>query len=207
MPEEEVKAPTKRRKVGYALAQAILSIHERKKLSHYCNYAAVAARYDLSEATLKSAYSKWLHGHIDLGIVDMSPEEKAIDLRATHSKTLELVNRHLNLLLVHYERSIFDEENATKKDGKGGRTPTDKIGRHSPITFLSRELMKVLGLRAITEKGFDSFLAAIEEGRRKPGEKQAKVPNPDHPAPIDVQTHVITATDEQRMIEALRGDG
>jgi len=200
-PKKRKPAVPPRRRVDYEIAKAILVVHERKKMSHYCGYKEIAEAHKLPIGTLKSAYCRWLKGEIDLGVVEASPGELKMDQRLQHSKTLELVNRHLSVLLKHYEQAIETEENRAR----GRLNKLRPLSQKGQLVFLSRELLKLIGMRTVTEKGYDSFLAAIEEARTLREKPVAQ--NPEHPAPIDVQMSITNANDEQRALEALRGNG
>lgn len=191
----------KKRKVGFQIAQAILAVHERKKLGRMCNYKVIAARYNVSWDGLKNVYSKWLKGEIDLGIVAPSREDRAMDMREQHAKTLELCARHTALLLVHWEGAIYSAEDTLGVKGKGAHkryVPKEKLRENEELSYLAREIRKLIELRTIAEKGYNS---ALEESQaRRAPEKDV---NPAHPAPIEVQTHVITTNDVQRALAAL----
>lgn len=200
--EHEEDAPPKRkRRVSIELAQAIMCIHERKKISFHVDYEEVSTRFGVAHNTLKSAYSLWRKGLIDLGPVEQSPSDRALDLRMQHAKTLELVNRHLSLVLVHYEGAINTAERKVNPPQGRGKpaVSTGKLTHRSELTFLSRELFKMLSLRRYSEDGYNSYLAELT-----PAKMPEKSINPDNPVPVDVQTKIIRVSNEQRALEALR---
>lgn len=201
---ETQKKPVKAgmRRVSFNIAQGILAVHERKKLGHYVSYKQIAERFGINANGLKQAFSHWKHGRVDLGIASPDPEHHRMDLRVQHEKTRDLVNRHHALLLIHYEGALYTAEDKLGTTGKGAHkrmTAGSALDPKGELTFLARELSKIIALRNQVEEGYNS---ALDELRPK-AEKLAGKPNPDHPAPIDVQTHVITASDEQRAIAAL----
>lgn len=199
----ETVSKVKKRKVSFAHAKAILDVHERKKVGHYCDYKSIAARYQISANGLRHVYCKFLKGEVDLGVIEDFTPERIIDKRAQHAKTLELVTRHMDLVLIHYEGAIFSGEDQIEQTGKKGykkKKAREKIHERHELCFLSKELMKLMHMRKVAEDGYASFLED-----RNPPEKTI-TPKEGHPASIDVQTHVITANDEQRAIEALSKD-
>jgi hypothetical protein len=194
----------KKRKVGFQLAQALLCVNERKKHNYHVDYKSVAARFQVSPEGLRVAYCQWKRGDIDLGIAEQTEAERAVDLRMQHVRTLELVNRHVALVLVHYEGALVAAEEHLRETGTGTRrgkkvTVVSPLDPRGELNFLSTKLARLLTLRAQSEEGYNSYLEALTPQRHV--EKQI---NPQHPAPIDVQTHVITANDEQRGLEILR---
>lgn len=200
-PPEKTVGPVKKRRVSFHIAKAILQIHERKKLGRYCDYKSVARAHKMSPGGLRQAYCHFLQGKIDLGVMEDLAPQKRIDKREMHAKTLELVNRHMDVLLVHYEGAIQSaEKNLELKGTQKSRqlVANETLSVRHELVILSGQLSKLLHVREQAEEGYNSFLEEVNRTIEKP----IKVKE-GHPAPIDVQTHVITANDEQRAIEAL----
>lgn len=190
LPTAGLPAQPKRRKVGFKLKMALLEVIERKQINYMIDYKAIAARHQTTNSTLRGYYRDWKRGLIDLG-EPITAEEKQIDARVMHERTIHLLKRHQAILIRYYEGALFATEDAASKKE---RDAFEKYGLPKLLTQLSR----VMELKAKAEHGYNTIL---EDGMmlRAAGEK------PVLPAKVtDIQaTSIVTANDEERALKAL----
>lgn len=191
--EPTIPPPKAKRKPGFKHKMALIEIIERKRLSDRVDYKAVAARHGLSQMVLRQLYSQWQRGMVDLG-EPQSAEEKQIDARVQHEKTLQLLKRYQAVILNGFEGLIFAAEDEATK---GKPLAWKKLGLPSVV----RELKEIMAIRKEAEKGYN---AVLEEEMMRQKSVTPTLPAPVSPTTVDVQARVVSATDEQRAMEAFQ---
>jgi hypothetical protein len=183
-----------KRKIGFKQKMALLAVIERKRIGDRVDYKAIAARTGVPQGSIRQLYSQWTKGTIDLGD-PTTPEEKAIDARVQHERTIELLRRYKALILNGFEATLLDSED----DMTNGK-PHGWKERGMPAIL--RELKSVTDLETLHEKGYNSILDDAMAARNRETKALA-----DSPVPIEVQTQVIHANDEEKAMAALREHG
>lgn len=189
-----IEPPKAKRKPGFKHKMALIEIIERKRLSDRVDYKAVAARHGISNLVLRQLYSQWQRGLVDLG-EPQSQEEKQIDQRVQHERTLHLLKRYQALVVNGFEGLIYAAEDAATK-GKPSAWKT--LG----LPAVVRELKAIMDIRKDAEKGYN---AVLEEEMTRRGVLKSATPALPHT--VDVQTRVVSATDEQRAMDAFTANG
>jgi hypothetical protein len=194
MPEDlpKTEQPPERKKVkpSHSSKMALLEVIERKKREDRVDYRTISQKHGVSCNSLRKLWVFFKRGQIDFG----RPEtlmEKEVDARVQHERKMNLLRRHLELLLNVYEGQIFKAGDAVVK--KNAVQAYEKVG----LQKILRELKTLSDLIGVTEKG---YLAIIDEynAAHAAQEKQATA----RPV-MDVETKVSSATDEHRALQAL----
>lgn len=186
---KESPAPVKKRVVGYKTKMALLEVIERKRLTERVDYKAIAIRHDTTANALRQVYKQYKDGKVDLGEPG-TPEERQIDARMQHEKTLILIRRYKALILHGFEGSILSAEDAMTN---GDKEAWKKV---SPLL---KELKTVTDIQALHEKGYASILEDMLAQRERAEKKLT-----DAPLTVETETKILHANDEERALAALR---
>lgn len=187
--EVESPAPVRKRVVGYKTKMALLEVIERKRLTERVDYKAIAIRHDTTANALRQVYKQYKDGKVDLGEPG-TPEERQIDARMQHEKTLILIRRYKALILHGFEGSILSAEDAMTN---GDKEAWKKV---SPLL---KELKTVTDIQALHEKGYASILEDLLANRERAEKKLT-----DSPLTVETETKILHANDEERALAALR---
>lgn len=189
-PEETPKRPKKKRKVSFRIKMALLDVIERKRIGSRVDYKAIGHRHRVPHMSLRKTYSEYARGWVDLGD-PITVEEKAIDARLQHEKTLQLVRRYKALLLTSFEAVLLEAED---KASNGNVMFWKK-----DMPFLLRELKDVTTIQSLHEKGYASILEdMMAMSQRQEKAVGGKVVD-------QAETRVIHANDEAHALAVLSG--
>lgn len=198
MTEESIplpKRPKEMRRVGFQLKLALHAVKERKDLGEYhVDYRTIAQRFGVKTETLRKYWHLHKRGLIDWGEPE-NESEIQITSQAEMEKLLRLATKHHRLLLREYEALIYAAEDETDGAKLAERT--------AALDKCVKKLGGVFGFRLIAEKGFSNVLEEIV-ARRLRTEKALQ--GKDKTVTADVRTEIVTMSDEDRALRALRGD-
>lgn len=180
----------KQRVVGFKTKMALLEVIERKRLSDRVDYAAISARTHVSCGALRRVYMQWKRGEVDIGD-PTTPEEKQIDARMQHERSIILLRRYKALVLNGFEGALL----ASEDDMSNGK-PKGYVERGMPAMI--RELQSLTQLQMLHEKGYMSVLEDLMAQRQRE-EKQLTAA----PLTPETVTQIIHANDEEKARAAL----
>lgn len=192
------------RRVGVNLRLAVQMYHQRKQLNYQVNGKEIARRFGVSWEGLRTVYSKYTRGELDLG-VPQTPMELKIAERDQHEQAREVVNQHISYVLEQYRKCLVRVESLGsvvvkfRDETKRGEREGKIEDLNKKLSFLRKELAGLTTLKSAQNEGYASYLEDLAASLHK------ELPaNPNVPIPKEQQTSILRMDDRRRGLEALR---